>query len=94
MLKETTINDKNNTKVISKVYQGNFKVKIANTIENIHFLSNSTRLEVQLTITKTVFEALLVRHIFHTHFQVIEGSVSPVKGITPLSPLLHSSLNV
>ena len=29
MLKETTINDKNNTKVILNLHQGHFKVKIA-----------------------------------------------------------------
>ena len=28
MLKETTINDMNNTKVIEKLHQGHFKVKI------------------------------------------------------------------
>ena len=28
-LKETTLNDKNNTKVIAKLHQGHFKVKIA-----------------------------------------------------------------
>ena len=46
---------------------------------------------LQLTITKTDFETLLVRHIFHIHFQEIEGSVKPGWGITPL---LHSFLNV
>ena len=80
MLKEATIHDKNNTKVIEKLHQGHFKVKIA---KKIHFLSNSTRLVVQFTITKTDFETLLVRHIFHTHFQDIEGSFNPGRGITP-----------
>ena len=61
MLKETTINDKNNIKVIAKLHRGHFKVKIEK-----NFLSNSTRLVVQLTITKTDFETLLVRHISHT----------------------------
>ena len=82
-LKVPTNNDKN--------HQGHFKVKIAKKFENIHFLSNSTRLVVQLTITKTDFETLLVRHIFHTHLQEIEGSVNPGRGITSF---LHSFLNV
>ena len=37
MLKETTINDKNNTKVILNSHQGHFKVKIAKKSEIIHF---------------------------------------------------------
>ena len=94
MLKDTTINDKNNIKVIAKLHQGHFKVKIAKKCENINFLSNSTWLVMQLTITKTDFETLSVRHIFHTHCQDIEGSVNPGRGITPLFPLLHSFLNV
>ena len=61
MLKETTINDKNNIKVLAKLHQGHFKVKIEKICENINFLSNSTRLVVQITITKTDFETLLVR---------------------------------
>ena len=48
----------------------------------------------QLTITKTDLEIILVRHIFHKHFQEIEGSVNPGRGITPLFPLLHSFPNV
>ena len=94
MLKETTINDKNNIKVIAKLHQGHFKVKIEKNCENINFLANSTRLVVQITITKTDFETLLVRHIFHTHCQDIEGSDNPGRGITPLFPLLHSFLSV
>ena len=38
MLKETTNNDKNNNKIISKLHQVHFKVKIAEKCENIHFL--------------------------------------------------------
>ena len=94
MLKETTINNKKNIKVIAKLHQGHFKVKIEKNCENINFLSNSTRLVVQLTITKTDFGTLLVRHIFHTHCQDIEGSVNPGRGITPSFPLLHSFPNV
>ena len=87
LLKETTINDNNNTKVIAKLHQGHFKVKTTKKCENIRFLSNSTKLVVQLTITKTDFEPLLVRHIVHTHFQGIEGSVNPGRGISyPYSP--------
>ena len=41
MLKETTINDKNNIKVIAKLHQGHFKVKIEKNCENINFLLNS-----------------------------------------------------
>ena len=37
MLKETTINEKNNTKVIAKLHQVYFKVKVAKKCENIHF---------------------------------------------------------
>ena len=37
MLKYTTINDRNNTKVILNLHQGHFKVKIAKQSENIHF---------------------------------------------------------
>ena len=33
MLKETTINDKNNTKIILNLHQGHFKVKIAEKSE-------------------------------------------------------------
>ena len=62
--------------------------------ENINFLSNSIRLVVQLPTTKTDFATLLVRHIFHKHFQEIEGSFNTGRGITPLFPLLHSFLNV
>ena len=93
MLKETTINDKNNIKVVAKL-QGHFKVKIKKNCENINFLSNSTRLVVQITITETDFETLLVRHISHTHCQDIEGSVNPGRDITPSFPSLHSFLNV
>ena len=49
MLKETTINDKNNNKIISKLHQVHFKVNIAEKCENIHFFFNSTRLVMQLT---------------------------------------------
>ena len=41
---------------------------------------------MQLTITKTDFEILLVRHIFHKKIQEIEGSVNLGRGITPLFP--------
>ena len=51
------------------------------------------RLVMQLTITKTDFEILLVRHIFHKKFQEIDGSVNLGRGITPLFPLLHSFPN-
>ena len=37
MLKETSINTKNNTKVILNLHQGNFMIKIAKKSENIHF---------------------------------------------------------
>ena len=37
MLKETTIDNKNNTKAITKLHQGHFKVKMAKKCENIHF---------------------------------------------------------
>ena len=37
MLKETIINDKNNTKVILNLYQGHFKVTIAKKSENTNF---------------------------------------------------------
>ena len=37
MLKETTINDKNNTKVMLNLHQGHFKVKIAKKSGNNHF---------------------------------------------------------
>ena len=50
-LKETTINDENNIKVIAKLHQDHFKVKIIFFCENINFLSNSTWLVVQLPIT-------------------------------------------
>ena len=93
MHRETTIIDKNNTKVIAKLHQVHFKVKIAKQCENIPFISNSTRLVMQLTITKTDFKILLVRHIFHKKFQEIEGSVNLGRGITPLFPLLHSFPN-
>ena len=33
MLEDTTINDKNNTKVIAKLHQGYFKVKIAKKLK-------------------------------------------------------------
>ena len=36
-LKETTNNDKNNTKVIAKLHQVHFKVKISKKCEHIHF---------------------------------------------------------
>ena len=86
MRKETTIKDKNNIKVIAKLHQGHFQVKIEKNCENINFLSNSTRLVVQLTITKTDFEPLLVRHIFHTHCQDIEA-VSTLEWVShPYSP--------
>ena len=52
-------------------------------------ISNSTR----LVVTKTNFETLLVRHIFHTNCQESEGSVNPGRGITPVFPLLHLFLN-
>ena len=35
---ETTIIDKNNTKVIAKLHQGYFNVKIAKECENIPFI--------------------------------------------------------
>ena len=85
VLKET----RSHSKVTLRSFQGQNSKKC----ENIYSLSNLTRLVVQLTITKTDFETLLVRHIFHTHFQEIGGSVSP-EGITPLFSLLHSFLNV
>ena len=44
---------------------------------------------MQLTITKTDFVILLVKHIFHKKMQEIEGSVNTGRGITPLFPLLH-----
>ena len=94
MLKKTTINDKNNIKVIAKLHQGHFKVKKEKNCENINFLSISTRLVVQLNITKADFETLLFIHIFDTHCQDIEGSVNPRRVVTPLFPLLHSFLNV
>ena len=87
MLKETTINDKNNIKVIAKLHQGHFKVKIEKNCKNINFLSNSTRLVVQLTITKTDFETLLVRHIFHT-FSRHWGQCQPWEGYHTLIPLI------
>ena len=33
MLQDTTINDKNNTKVIAKLHQGYFKVKIEKNVK-------------------------------------------------------------
>ena len=81
---ETTIIDKNNTKVIAKLHQVHFNVKIAKECENIPFIM------MQLTITKTDFVILLVRHIFHKKIQEIEGSVNLGRGITPL---LHSFPN-
>ena len=45
MLKETTINDKNNTKVILNLHQGHFKVKIAKKSENIHFFNSVQQCE-------------------------------------------------
>ena len=38
MHRETTIIDKNNTKVIAKLHQVHFKVKIAKQCENIPFI--------------------------------------------------------
>ena len=66
MLKETTINDKNNTKVIAKLLQGHSKVKIAKHVKISTFYQ--IQLLVQQAITKTDFETLLIRNIFHTHF--------------------------
>ena len=37
MLKETTINDKNNIKVIPKLHQGHFKVKIEKNVKKSTF---------------------------------------------------------
>ena len=48
---------------------------------------------MQITITKTDSEILLVGHIFHKKIQEIEGSVNLGRGITPLFPLLHSFPN-
>ena len=45
MLKETTINDKNNTKVILNLHQGHFKVKIENKSKNIHFFNSVQQCE-------------------------------------------------
>ena len=60
MFKETTINDNYNTKVIAKLPQGHFKVKVAKKCENVQFFSNSKRLVVQLTTAKTDFVTLFV----------------------------------
>ena len=48
---------------------------------------------MQLTITKSDFVILLVRHIFHKKIQEIEDIVNPGRVITPLFPLLHSFPN-
>ena len=48
MLKETTINDKNNTKVILNLHQGHFKVKIAKQSEIFTFLSACSSVKHQL----------------------------------------------
>ena len=42
MLKETTLNDKNNTKVIAKLHQVHFKVKIAK-----NYVKTSTFYKIQ-----------------------------------------------
>ena len=49
---------------------------------------------VSVCMVQASEQIFLVRHIFHIHFQEIDGSVNPGRGITPLSPLLHSFLNV
>ena len=86
MLEDTTINDKKNTKVIAKLHQGYFKVKIVKKIESIHFLSNSTRLVLQFTIAKTDFATLLVGHICQIHFKKFRA-VSTLGGVShPYTP--------
>ena len=45
MLKETTMNDKNNTKVILNLHQGHFKVKIAKKSKNINFFISKQQCE-------------------------------------------------
>ena len=48
MLKETTIHDKNNTKVILNLHQGHFKVKIAKNLKISTFLSACSSVKHQL----------------------------------------------
>ena len=91
MLKETTINDKNNSKAIAKLHQGHFKVKIAKKCENNHFQHS---IKFNTVSGNYLLQRLILRHTFHTYFQEIEDSVNPGRGITHLFPLLHSFLNV
>ena len=67
MLKETTINDKNNTKVILNLHQSHFKVKIAKKSESIHFF-----ISVQQTIYLQNMYQIdnLVIMITHSHYNM------------------------
>ena len=87
MLQDTTINDKNTTKVIAKLHQVYFKVKIAKKCESIHFLSNSTRLVLQLTIAMTDFLRHYWSDIFSTYIFKKLRAVSTPGGVShPFSP--------
>ena len=94
MPKETTINDKNNTKVIAKLHQVHFKVKIEKKCQNIYFFIKFNAVNEAINYYKDWFCNIIDQTYFPKHFQEIEGSVNHGRGLTPLFPLLHSFPNV
>ena len=92
MLKETTINDKSNSKVIAKLYQGHFKVKIETKLWKYQLFIKFNTVSGAINYNKDWFWDIIGQTYFPHTFQDIEGSVNPGRGITPLFPSLHSML--
>ena len=80
-----------NTKVMSRLHQGHFKVKLANNIENTHFLTILSCLVVQSSIRKDWWWHILGRVSFqHTFLENLALAVRILGGvIPPFSPFLH-----